>query len=163
MIGALYLKSPTRYPVPLAAFTDTDDTVTYKPADLYLTDLFNPTAQRIADSGSRGELLAEAHSRLSSPLYAFVAMAMALAAILGGSFSRTGYGGRIARAAAFFLLVRIVGYGLVPASAWNGWLNVFQYVLPVVATVISLRVLFRALKPHRQTHGPLARLKARLA
>lgn len=161
--GVLNQFSFGRYPFPLAAFTDTDDTVTYKPADLYLTDLFNPTAQRIADSGSRGELLAEAHSRLSSPLYAFVAMAMALAAILGGSFSRTGYGGRIARAAAFFLLVRIVGYGLVPASAWNGWLNAFQYVLPVVATVISVRVLFRALKPHRQAHGPLARLKARLA
>ncbi len=161
--GVLNQFSFGRYPFPLAAFTDTDDTVTYKPADLYLTDLFNPTAQRIADSGSRGELLAEAHSRLSSPLYAFVAMAMALAAILGGSFSRTGYGGRIAKAAAFFLLVRIAGYGLVPASAWNGWLNLFQYVLPVVATAVSLRVLFRALKPHRRPSGTIARLKARLA
>ncbi|PZO03634.1 MAG: permease [Alphaproteobacteria bacterium] len=161
--GVLNQFSFGRYPFPLAAFTDTDDTVTYKPADLYLTDLFNPTAQRIADSGSRGELLAEAHSRLSSPLYAFVAMAMALAAILGGSFSRTGYGGRIAKAAAFFLLVRIAGYGLVPASAWNGWLNLFQDVLPVVATAVSLRVLFRALRPHRRPSGPIARLKARLA
>ena len=161
--GVLNQFSFGRHSIDLGPFTDTQQTVTYKPADLYLTDLFSPTAQRIADSGSRGELLAEAHSRLSSPLYAFVAMAMALAAILGGAFSRTGYGGRIAKAAAFFLLVRIAGYGLVPASAWNGWLNVFQYILPIVATAVSLRVLFRALKPHRKARGPLAGLKARLA
>ena len=161
--GVLNQFSFGRYPFPLAAFTDTSDTVTYKPADLYLTDLFSPTAEQINDSGSRGELLAEAHSRLSSPLYAFVAMAMALAAILGGSFSRTGYGGRIAKAAAFFLLVRIAGYGLVPVSAWNGWVNALQYLLPLVATAVSLRVLFRALKPHRRSSGRLAQLKARLA
>ncbi len=161
--GVLNQFSFGRYPFPLAAFTDTDDTVSYKPADLYLPTLFNPTARQIADSGSRGELLAEAHSRLSSPLYAFVAMAMALAAILGGSFSRTGYGGRIAKAAAFFLLVRIAGYGLVPVSAWNGWVNALQYILPIVATGLSVRVLFRALKPHRRARGPLAQLKARFA
>lgn len=161
--GVLNQFSFGRYPFPLAAYTDTDDTVSYKPADLYLPTLFNPTLERIADSGSRGELLAEAHSRLSSPLYAFAAMAMGLAAIMGGSFSRTGYGGRIAKAAAFFLLVRIAGYALVPVSAWNGWVNVLQYVLPILATVSSLRVLFRALKPHRRARGPLAQLKARFA
>ena len=85
------------------------------------------------DPGTRGELLAEAHSRLSSPLYALVAMALALSAILGGAFSRTGYTLRIAKAAALFLLLRVIGYGLVAGSAWNASLNVLQYVVPIVA------------------------------
>ena len=93
------------------------------------------------------------------------ALAMALAAILGGQFSRTGYSLRIAKAAGAFLIVRVVGYGLVAASAWNGWLNVFQYLVPIVATAIALRVLFRALKPRRRRNRRLrpAGLKARTA
>jgi lipopolysaccharide export system permease protein len=161
--GVLTQFSFDRFPFDLTPFIDSDDRVTYKPTDLYMQDLFAPSAQVIADSGSRGELLAEAHARLSSPLYALVAMATALGAILGGAFSRTGYGGRIAKAAAFFLIVRIAGYALVAASAWNGWLNVFQYLLPIAATAVALRVLFRALKPRRKRAGTLGRLKARPA
>jgi lipopolysaccharide export system permease protein len=91
-------------------------------------------------------------------------MAMALAAIMGGQFSRTGYSSRIAKAAGVFLLVRIAGYGVVAASAWNGWLNVFQYVLPLVAAAVALRLLFRALKPRKRRVWPaVERLKARFA
>jgi lipopolysaccharide export system permease protein len=83
---------------------------------------------------------------------------------MGGAFSRSGYGLRIAKAAAAFLLVRILGYAVVAASAWNGWLNVFQYLLPLIATAIALRVLFRGLKPRRRRKWPaLERLKARFA
>ncbi len=162
--GVLNFFSFDRYAFDLSPFTQTDERVRYKPADLYLPQLFNPDAATLETAGSRAELLAEAHSRLSSPLYALAAMAMALAAILGGSFSRTGYSGRIAKASAVFLLVRIVGYGIVAASAWNGWLNVFQYLLPAAATVLALRRLFVALKPHkRRVWGPLESLKARFA
>jgi lipopolysaccharide export system permease protein len=93
-----------------------------------------------------------------------MAMALALTAIIGGPFSRTGYGSRIAKTAAAFLIVRVAGYGIVSASAWNSWLNVFQYLLPILATVVALRLLFRALKPGRRPVWPvLERLKARFA
>jgi lipopolysaccharide export system permease protein len=60
--------------------------------------------------------------------------------------------------------VRVAGYGIVSASAWNGWLNVFQYLLPILATAIALRLLFRALKPRRSRAWPmLDQLKARFA
>jgi lipopolysaccharide export system permease protein len=108
--------------------------------------------------------MAEGHLRLSAPLYALMAMAMALTAIMGGPFSRTGYGLRIAKSAGAFLLVRVAGYGIVSASAWNSWLNVFQYLLPIVATAIALRLLFRALKPRpRAVGGLFERLKGRFA
>lgn len=162
--GVLNQLSFDGYVFPLGQYVTDDQHIRYKPADLWMGQLFDPTPDLIKDTASRGELLAEAHSRLTSPLYAFAAMAMALAAIMGGAFSRTGYSLRIAKAAAAFLMVRIVGYGVVAASAWNGWLNVFQYVIPIAATALALRLLFRALKPRRASgRNPIARLKARLA
>jgi lipopolysaccharide export system permease protein len=161
--GVLQQLSFDGYVFPLGQYVTEDQAIRYKPADLWVGQLFAPTPDLISSAGSRGELLAEAHARLSSPLYALTAMAMALTAVLGGAFSRTGYGGRIARASAAFLLVRITGYTVVAASAWNGWLNILQYLLPVVATAVALRLLFRALKPRRRSGWSLASLKARFA
>ena len=162
--GVLNYLSFDNYVFDLSPFTATTETVRYKPSDLYLSQLLRPTPDLLETAGSRGELLAEAHSRIASPLYVLVAMAMAMAAIMGGAFSRTGYSARIAKAAAAFLVVRIVGFALVAASAWNGWMNVLQYVVPIVAIVVALRVLFRALKPRRsRTTAALRDLKAKFA
>jgi lipopolysaccharide export system permease protein len=162
--GVLEYFSFGRNDVPLAQYTQVAERVRYKPTDLYLTQLFNPSPGDLEYVGSAGELRAEGHLRLTAPLYALMAMAMALTAIMGGPFSRTGYGLRIAQAAGAFLIVRVAGYGVVSASAWNGWLNIFQYLLPIVATAIALRLLFRALKPRRgPVRGPLEQLKARFA
>ena len=162
--GVLEYFSFDRLPFDLSPFTTNDERVKFKASDLWLTDLLAPSPALLRDSGSRGELLAEANARLSAPLYALTAMAMALAAIVGGAFSRTGYALRIARASGAFLFVRVVGYGLVAASGWNAWLNVFQYLLPLGVAFIALRVLFAALKPRRQRAWPIpAFLKARFA
>ncbi|WP_426028619.1 LptF/LptG family permease [Brevundimonas sp. TWP2-3-4b2] len=162
--GVLEYWSFGRTVVDLSPYANLTDRIRYKPSDLYLPQLFNPSPGDLESVGSAGELMAEAHSRLSAPLYALLAMAMALTAIMGGQFSRTGYGLRIAKAAAAFLIVRVAGYGIVSASAWNGWLNVLQYLLPLVATAIALRLLFSALKPRRSRAWPaLERLKARFA
>lgn len=162
--GVLEYLSFGRQDLPLGQYTEVTERVRYKPSDLYLPQLFNPSPGDLERVGSAGELMAEGHSRLSAPLYALMAMAMALTAIMGGQFSRTGYSLRIAKAAGIFLVVRIAGYGVVSASAWNGWLNVFQYLLPIVATVVALRLLFRALKPRRRPVWPaFERLKARFA
>ena len=162
--GVLEYWSFGRTVVDLSPYANLTDRIRYKPSDLYLPQLINPSPRDLESVGSAGELMAEAHSRLSAPLYALLAMAMALTAIMGGQFSRTGYGLRIAKAAAAFLIVRVAGYGIVSASAWNGWLNILQYLLPIVATAIALRLLFRALKPRRSRSWPaLDRLKARFA
>ena len=160
--GVLTYGSFDRNVFDLSPYVDTTERPRYKPSDLYLTQLFDPSPQDVGTVGSRGELTAEGHSRLSSPLYALMAMAMALAAIMGGQFSRTGYSLRIAKAAGAFLVVRVIGYGIVAGSAWNGWLNILQYALPMVATAVALRLLFRALKP-RRSRRVRAALKAQIA
>jgi lipopolysaccharide export system permease protein len=162
--GVLTYGSFAQTVVDLSPYAAVTDRVRYKPTDLYLTQLFNPSPGDLERVGSAGELMAEGHLRLSAPFYALMAMALALTAIIGGPFSRTGYGSRIAKAAAAFLIVRVAGYGIVSASAWNSWLNVFQYLLPIVATAVALRLLFRALKPGRRPAWPiLEQLKARFA
>ena len=116
---------------------------------MWLTQLLNPGPGEITSGPTRGELAAEGHARLSSPLYALTAMTMALAALLGGGFSRTGYTTRIAKASAAFLVVRVIGYGLAAASAWNGWLNVLQYLAPIIFAGLALRILFRDVRTRR--------------
>lgn len=153
--GVLEFFSFDRNVFDLTPYAEVTGQVRYKPSDLYLTQLFNPSPQEVRDVGSRGELAAEGHARLASPLYVLVAMAMALTAIMGGAYSRTGYSLRIAKAAGAFLVVRVMGYALVAASAWNGSLNVFQYLLPVAAAGLSLRLLFRALKPRKRRRWPV--------
>ncbi len=162
--GVLNQLSFNRLPFDLSPFTATDAKIRYKPTDLWLSQLINPSPADIASSGSRGELVAEAHSRLSSPLYALTAMALALAAIVGGGFSRTGYSLRIAKASAVFLVARVIGYGLVAGGAWNGWLNPLQYVVPLLFAGLALRLVFRQLKPRTRKAVSLPlRLKPRPA
>lgn len=138
----------------------TDQSIRYKASDLWMHQLFMPDAATLKMAGTRGELAAEGHSRLSSPLYALTGMAFALAAILGGAFSRTGYGARIAKAAGLFLVVRVIGYGLVAGAASVPALNILQYLVPLAATAIALRVLFRALKPKKRRALPMMRKEA---
>lgn len=161
--GVLETLSFDRYDFPLGQFSAVTEQIRYKPADLYLRQLLNPTPRVLETAGSRDELLAEAHARISAPLYALVAIALALVAILGGAFSRTGYSLRIAKAAGAFLLVRVVGYGLVAASAWNPWMNVFQYLAPLAAVGLAAHLLFRALKPQKSRQWPMIqRLRSQL-
>jgi lipopolysaccharide export system permease protein len=161
--GVLNQLSFNRVPFDLSPFTSTSERIRYKPADMWLTQLLNPEPDDLR-STSRGELAAEAHARLSSPLYALTAMAMALAALLGGGFSRTGYSMRIAKAAGGFLIVRVIGYGLTAASAWNGWLNVLQYLVPLAFAALALRALFRDVRSRPDLFAGFGRrLKARFA
>lgn len=136
----------------LSPFAQTDERVRFKEADLWMHELLFPGADLLERTGTRSQFIAEAHARLTSPLYALTAMALALAAILGGSFSRTGYSGRIAKVSAVFLVVRVMGFGVVAASAWSPWLAVLQYLFPIGVTALALWVVFRR---------PAARNKAR--
>jgi lipopolysaccharide export system permease protein len=70
-------------------------------------------------------------------------MCMALAAIIGGGFNRAGYSQRIIWAAASAAGVRIVGFLVQAASESGAWLNLLQYAVPLAATFIALRIVFR--------------------
>lgn len=135
------------YAFDLTPFTGTEETLAYRASDLWLAELVRPSADMLARTGSRQELLSEAHARMASPLYALAAMALALSAVMGGQFRRTGYGGRVAMAAGAFLVARVAGYGVVAAGAWNVWMAPLQYLIPIGVTVVALRMVFRRSSP----------------
>jgi lipopolysaccharide export system permease protein len=119
-----------------------DRAVRYKLSDRYLHELFFPDTRQEWERDNINKMLAEGHSRLATPLYNIAFMAMALAAVIGGAFSRMGYGARIAAVAAAALVARTLGFAVQAAAGAHPALNVVQYLAPILATLISAMVLF---------------------
>jgi lipopolysaccharide export system permease protein len=68
-------------------------------------------------------------------------MAFAVFAVLGGPFSRIGYGRRIAWIAASAGIVRIIGFAVQAACDSTPALNILQYVIPIAPIIyISLKL-----------------------
>jgi len=93
--------------------------------------------------------LAEAHRRLAAPLICFSAVALALLAVLGGSYSRQGYGARISWAFGGLIVVLLSVTGFMPTIANQPALSVLLYLIPLL-------VLFFATKNMRVAMPRLA-------
>jgi lipopolysaccharide export system permease protein len=141
--GVLNYLSFDEYVFDLAPFIKGDEVFRYKTSDLWMHELLFPNLKYPWEQKNRVKLLAEANSRLASPLYNLSFMMLALAGVLGGAFSRLGYGPRIARVALAAILVRIAGFGVEAACANMVWLNILQYIVPLIPVVYALRSLFR--------------------
>ncbi|WP_332772319.1 LPS export ABC transporter permease LptF [Phenylobacterium sp.] len=141
--GVLNYLSFDEYIFDLSPFMATGEMIHYKPSDRYLHELLFPDLQQDWEKRNRLKLLAEGHNRLASPLYNIALMAMALSAIIGGGFSRMGYGRRIAIVGAAAVTVRILGFVVQAGAESEAWLNVLQYLVPVAATYFALRSVFR--------------------
>jgi lipopolysaccharide export system permease protein len=131
------------YAFDLAPLANSDEMVHYKPSDRYLHELFFPDLTQTWEQRNAKSLLAEGNARIATPLYNIAFMAMALSAIIGGGFSRLGYGRRIAVMAAFAAVVRILGFVAEAAAEGAVWVNLLQYLVPLAATGFALRSIFR--------------------
>jgi lipopolysaccharide export system permease protein len=140
--GVLNYLTFDEYVFDLSALSDNGEMIHYKASDRYLHELFFPDLSQPWEQKNRKSLLAEGHARLSSPLYNIAFMAMALAAIIGGGFSRLGYGRRIAVMAGLAALARIIGFVVQAACEGDVWLNVLQYGVPLIALAFALRSIF---------------------
>jgi len=127
----------------LSPYVNNDDIFTYKSSDFWLHELVSPNKAYRPGKHDALKNLAEAHSRLSAPLYNIAFMGLALAGVLGGAFSRLGYNARIIRFSVIAALVRVVGVGMQAAAGGSAWVNLLQYAVPLAAIVFSVRVLFR--------------------
>jgi lipopolysaccharide export system permease protein len=141
--GVLNYLTFDEYIFDLAPLARSDELVHFKPSDRYLHELFFPDLQQDWERRNRLDLLAEGHARIASPLYNIAFMALALAAIIGGGFSRLGYGRRIAIMGGIAAGVRLVGFQVQAACEDNAWLNVLQYAVPLATTWIALALVFR--------------------
>lgn len=141
--GVLNYLTFDEYSFDLTPLSRSDELVHYKPSDRYPHELFFPDLKQAWEQRNRLSLLAEGHARIATPLYNIAFMAMALSAIIGGGFSRLGYGRRIAVVSALAAVTRILGFVVQAGCEDNAWLNIMQYGVPLIATAFALRSIFR--------------------
>jgi len=145
------------YVFDLAPYLNTQEQIHYKISDRYLHELMFPDLTQGWERENRKKMLAEAHYRLASPIYDLTFVALALLAVIGGSFSRMGYGRRIIVASAAAVIIRIIGVGTQAAADASPILNVAQYLAPLVPFVACLWLLFRKDAPDHTAGQALAR------
>lgn len=162
--GTLSSLSFDTYGLDLRPLLPTAHPLRYKPSDRFLHELVFPDATDPREQAEKGVMIAEAHARLATPLYNIAFMFLSLTAVLGGAFSRLGYGLRMAAAAAVALTIR--GFGFVAQGtgvAWPG-LNVLQYASPITACAACAWILFgsrsRQARPADPARSPRASVAA---
>jgi lipopolysaccharide export system permease protein len=141
--GVLDVLSFDENVLPLKPFLAIEGEVLYHPSDRYLHELFFPDLRRSWERANYNKLISEGNGRLATPLYDLAFMALALAAVLGGAFSRLGYGARILAAGATGLGVRVLGFVAGAAADGNASLNILQYTPPVVCFLVCMLIVLR--------------------
>lgn len=111
-----------------------------EPEERFLTELFFPD-QSLGDQTHISEFRAEAHRRLSSPLYALSFAAIALVAMISGQFSRRAQFWRPAIALTVAIAVRLTGLGLENFVEKNPLIIPAVYLWPLCALGASLYLL----------------------
>ena len=112
-----------------------------KTNERYLSELFNPPESAGVTPRIRTGWLAEAHTRLSQPLYCLAFAMIALATILRGRRQRGALAMRLTGAGLAAAALRLAGYGVSGPAASHPSLFVLFYLIPLLGTVLALAVL----------------------
>lgn len=140
--GELFYGSFTRTEFDLGEFIGPVDAMFFKESDRFLHELIWPDAGTIARHGGPERAWAEAHYRLSSPLYSLAFALIAAAAFLAGDHSRMGHSRRVMMAVAAGMTMRLVGFGVQSASADDAAMNIAQYLVPLAGAAGALAVIY---------------------
>lgn len=100
-----------------------------------LTELLWPPAGREITQKIRNTFRAEAHNRLSQPLYCITFAMIVLAAILRGRRARGAYALRLVIAWLAGAALRIAGYGIPGLAAREPAFNVLFYAIPLLGAL----------------------------
>jgi lipopolysaccharide export system permease protein len=120
-----------QYMFDLTDFMKEDSELILKASDKYLHELFFVDRKDYFQNKEADGFLAEAHARLTTPLLNIVMALLAIVAVLGGDFSRQGYGRRIGLATGAAALILVVQLGLQSAAADDPALNIVQWLVPL--------------------------------
>ena len=156
--GVLDVLSFDENVLPLKPFLAIEGEVLYHPSDRYLHELFYPDLRRSWERANYKKLISEGNGRIATPLYDLAFMALALAAVLGGAYSRLGYGARIAVAGSAGLGLRVLGFVAGAAANGNIALNVLQYTPPLLCFFVCMLIVLRqhpAKGPRRAPTPPI--------
>ncbi len=124
------------YAFDLSPFAADETAVTYKPRELYVSELWNPTSMSKGQTQSR--LRAELHERLVSALYPIAFMCIAFAALSRPRTTRQGRFASIILAIVSIMLLRLAGLGLVNMAKTSPWAVPLLYAVPLTASAGAL-------------------------
>lgn len=141
-----------KYAFDLSQFTNPEEDRYFKAYERYLHELLWPDRTKAYDDAYADELIAEGHARITSPLYALIFAAIAMAGLLPNEFNRRGYARRIVLTVAIGLGIRLLDLGAVGWATRSPMLISIQYLLPLGALVAATAMI--------GGWDPLARLTA---
>ena len=158
--GRLKILNFEKYTFDLGQFDKQRDTTTREASERYLDELLNP--ESTLTPGQRNKYFAEAHNRLSAPLYCIVFALIAVAALVGGNFNRRGYGGRIALSMLAVLAARLPGIALQRLVDANPKVAFVMYLWPAIWIIALIALLsIPALEQfRRRSNGRVAQAPA---
>ena len=106
----------------------------------FLSELLHPQETSLS-ARIRNIYFAEAHNRLSQPLYCLAFAMIALAAVLRGRRQRGPLAMRLTMACLGAAAVRIAGYGVSGPASNHPALSPLFYIIPLLGTGLALMVL----------------------
>lgn len=133
-----------QYSISLASIFRDQASARTKPSDMYITELLSPDTPGADNPDFRNKLRAEAHNRLSSPLYVIVAALLAFAFMSEPHTTRRSRILTIAAVTAVVVAVRVAGLLAVSyATEHPSWVWI-SYVAPLAAiTLTSALIVFQ--------------------
>lgn len=134
--GSMDLIKFERHVIDLSEIMAMDTTLRLKTSDRFLHELLRPDKRELANKKVYNTLLAEGHARLSAPIYNIALALLALAFLVRGEYQRMGYGRKIAICAVVGFVIRLSGFALTAAAEGDPALNVAQYGLPIIVSIL---------------------------
>ena len=136
--GNLRMMGFEKYTFDLGQFDKTRDETSRESSERYIGELLYP--EKTVSDKTRRKFYSEAHSRLSGPLYCIVFALIGVYALVGGTFNRRGYSGRIALACGAILAARLPGFGFQQLTSSMPDAAITMYVWPTL-WILGLLVL----------------------
>jgi lipopolysaccharide export system permease protein len=128
-------------PVDLDQFAGPAPSSIRKINERYLGELLWPPERQGITQRVREQFFAEAHDRISQPLYCIAFALIALAAVTRGRRQRGNIAKRLALAILTALGLRIAGYGILGLAQRHPSLAAAFYLLPMLGTAGAIAVL----------------------
>lgn len=132
--GLLRILEFEQHTFDLSPFLKEEASLVLKASDRYLPELFYIDKTNYQEKQNEDRFAAEGHARLTAPLLNIVMALIAIIAVIGGDFSRHGYGRRISIATGGALLVVILQLIVQAEAADNYAINYIQWALPIIIT-----------------------------
>jgi lipopolysaccharide export system permease protein len=121
-----------------------------EPGERYLHELFWPDMDSSNDRFFARRLIAEGHTRLTQPLYAFALVVAGLALLLPGDFNRRGMGKRVLAAAFAGVALQALSIALPNLAARVPAAIPFLYAVPLAAIALAAWALVQGPRRPRE-------------